>query len=516
MPLTRDLLDRGYFPVELPPPFNSSGLASALTGAGVALPVGFSNHNFITKPVFHNQIRAGSLRRRLAIPNPVNFFHTASFIERHWPQLQAAGSRSAFSLRKPVLSPGSRALDRTTAFVELSMHRANTRSAAKFILKTDISRCYPSIYTHSIPWSIHTKPVAKANRTFALYGNELDTLIRAAQDGQTMGIPIGPDSSFLVAEILLNAVDVSITNLGLGAPGFRYIDDYEFGFHSYSDAEQALATIQEGLNEYELALNPKKTMIIQLPEPIESAWASELRVFPFRANVRAQQSDLLRFFDRAFTLAKEDPDEAILKYAVTVIGSQNIHAANWSFCEGLLAQTLINEPATIQNVLRLFKHYDSLGYPIDRQRLAETLNLISLTHAPLGHGSEVAWALWGCIEFNLNVANPAAQKAFEMQDSVVSLVALHARFLGLISAHVSVATPQSRMTPLELTDEQWLLSYEANIKGWLPSVGIADHVAAVPEYSFLKAAGVSFYDTTRRLGPRIPPLTVGATSVAVP
>jgi hypothetical protein len=516
MPLTRDLLERGYFPIELPPPFTTVHLANALTRPAAILPRGFTNHGFRTKPAFHNQIRSGALRRRLAIPNPVNYYHTSLFIERHWPQLQADGSRSAFSLSKPILSPGRRALDRAFNFDELPFHRSNARAAAKFILKTDISRCYPSIYTHSIPWAIHTKPIAKANKTHALHGNELDTVVRNSQDAQTSGIPIGPDSSYLIAEIVLNAVDQQISALGLHSPGFRYMDDYEFGFYTHSDAEQGLAIIQESLNDYELALNPKKTRIIQLPEPIEAPWASELRVLPFRPAVRAQHSDLMHYFDRAFTMAKAEPDEAVLKYAVTRITSLTVHAANWPFCEGLLAQALINEPGTIQNVLRILKQYDALGYPIEKARLADTLNLICSAHAPLGHGSEVAWALWGCIEFNLNIQDVAAEKAIDMQDSIVSLVALHARSLGLVSAHVSFATPQLRMTPADLKDDQWLLSYESNIKGWLPSVGVPDHVAAVPEFSFLKGAGVSFYDQALRLGPRIPPMYVGAMSVVIP
>jgi hypothetical protein len=37
-----------------------------------------------------------------------------------------------------------------------------------------------------------------------------------------------------------------------------------------------------------------------------------------------------------------------------------------------------------------------------------------------------------------------------------------------------------------LYDEHWLLAYEANVKGWLPSVSGTDHVAADPNFGFLK------------------------------
>ena len=34
----------------------------------------------------------------------------------------------------------------------------------QYVLHADISDCYGSIYTHSIPWALHTRPIAKAPR----------------------------------------------------------------------------------------------------------------------------------------------------------------------------------------------------------------------------------------------------------------------------------------------------------------------------------------------------------------
>jgi len=53
------------------------------------------------------------------------------------------------------------------------------------------------------------------------------------------------------------------------------------------------------------------------------------------------------------------------------------------------------------------------------------------------------------------------------------------------------------MTSDGLEGEQWLLSYEANVKGWLPSRGGGDHVAQHSAFAYLKRLGVSFYDPQR-------------------
>ena len=56
------------------------------------------------------------------------------------------------------------------------------------------------------------------------------------QDGQTMGIPIAPDASLIVSEIVLTAIDESFQATAR-IRGLRYIDDYELVFSSTSEAD---------------------------------------------------------------------------------------------------------------------------------------------------------------------------------------------------------------------------------------------------------------------------------------
>ncbi len=67
-------------------------------------------------------------------------------------------------------------------------------------MKTDLSRFYQTIYTHSLPWAIHGKAQAKENKENGLYGNKLDSCVRNTQDQQTIGLPVGPDTSFILSE----------------------------------------------------------------------------------------------------------------------------------------------------------------------------------------------------------------------------------------------------------------------------------------------------------------------------
>ena len=252
MPTLGTLVSRGYFPEELPPPFTSAVFGAFSANKHSSLSALFQRHNSHAKLLTHNLARSGSLRRRLGVPNPI-FYHLLSFfIIQNWHELQLAASRSHFSLTTPVEGTRSRAIERQYSLAQRPIRKAHLRSTSRYILHADINRFYPSIYTHSIPWAIHTKAAAKADRSNRLVGNNLDRLVRNAQDGQTMGIPIGPDTSLLIAEIVLGAIDAELARRRI-IHGFRYIDDYEFGFRTLSEAEEALAIFQEILNIYELA-----------------------------------------------------------------------------------------------------------------------------------------------------------------------------------------------------------------------------------------------------------------------
>lgn len=261
-----DLASRGYFPAELPPPFNTRSYAELM---GSAPPHIFSADK-ASRPVTHNLKREGLLRRQLSIPNPVNFYQLASLVAANWHALSLRCNASTVSISKPIsVQSGRRAIDVMGRLSELPVHRASIRSTSKYVLKTDIESFYQSIYTHSIPWAIHTKNVAKANQNSSeLLGNQLDKLVRNAQDRQTLGIPISPDTSALIAEVILAATDQKLTSQ-LSGSAFRWVDDYELGFGSYSQAEAGLALLQTVLGEYELSINPRKTSIIELPAPLD-------------------------------------------------------------------------------------------------------------------------------------------------------------------------------------------------------------------------------------------------------
>lgn len=135
------------------------------------------------------------------------------------------------------------------------------------VAQTDISTCYDSIYTHSIPWALHGKDHAKNNRKdSSLLGNRIDWILMGMSYSETHGIPQGSIMCDFIAEILLGYLDErlyealdkeNITKYNI----LRYRDDYRIFTNSEKDAEVILNKLAEILVDVGLHLNAKKTFI---------------------------------------------------------------------------------------------------------------------------------------------------------------------------------------------------------------------------------------------------------------
>src|SRR5699024_6960204 len=107
--------------------------------------------------------KVGLSRRLMGIPNPIHQIELSSVIIDNWENIQEIYRKSEISSSSPIEDEsGERALTSRKSIGEFKDLCLEESFDKKFELKTDISKYYPNIYTHSIPWAIHTKKVAKA------------------------------------------------------------------------------------------------------------------------------------------------------------------------------------------------------------------------------------------------------------------------------------------------------------------------------------------------------------------
>jgi hypothetical protein len=179
----------------------------------------------------------------------------------------------------------------------------------KYIIKTDIKNFYPSIYTHSIAWALHTKKTirTKGNRNDYLnfLGLKIDKLIQYSNDGCTNGIAIGPAISDLIAEIVLTTVDTESSKVldenGIDFIGVRFKDDYKFLCQSKSDANLIIKTLQKQMSNFNLTLSESKTKIDELPEGLFREWTADY----VNVSLRKNKSITYKEFESSLRLTLE-------------------------------------------------------------------------------------------------------------------------------------------------------------------------------------------------------------------
>ncbi|HSH58693.1 MAG TPA: RNA-directed DNA polymerase [Acidimicrobiales bacterium] len=369
------------------------------------------------------------------------------------------------------------------------------RSRYRFV--SDVSECYASIYTHSLEWALHGKAASKARlaaRTVSPLGAQLDAAVRAGQDGQTKGIPISPDTSLVLAETVLCAIDVELqaAHPGIELRCLRFIDDLEFYASTQTEAEEVLLTWQSFLATYELMVNPTKTSITEEPAVLEAPWRTTLAQFNFRAGSdQMTANDLLSFFSTAFELAKLHRQESVLSYAVSIASRKASGPESWTALQSILLAAGTIDPSCLRYVAAAFDMSLAAGVPLQRRRVTENLNDLCEYHAKREHGSEVTWALWILRHLGLKLTEAAARSVSMMQDNCALILLFDLVAMGRIDGAKPDMT--AAVTRAEAVDawrsEDWLLAYECARNGWANDKGMR----AEPHWDELLTLGVEFF-----------------------
>jgi hypothetical protein len=389
---------------------------------------------------------------------------------------------------------------------ETAYEKAKCRATARFLLKADVAEYYRSVYTHCIPWALAGKDVAKAalRNNESLWCDPLDKTTQWGQGGQTNGIPCGPDTSFVLGELILSAVDAALEPKVRFVSGYRYFDDYEFAVGSQGEAEEALFHLQDELGKFCLQLNPVKTKIIHLPLVSEGslAWVKAFPHAPTSRHSRGtnQKDELLEFYMRVFEHRITDPTSQVVSLAMSRMPEKKWDCPDWNLAQDLMSQAVITDTGSMHQYVRaLVKLSVDKGLHPDPERLFDCLSRIILHHAPRGHGSEVAWALWACMVFDVKLSEQCGQAISQIDDDVVALLALELESRGGFLSPLDKTRWQIWMNKDQLRDEHWLLAYEALVRRWLPSLNGRDYISSDAAFSWLRSHGVQFTKKFRKV-----------------
>jgi len=143
----------------------------------------------------------------------------------------------------------------------------------KIIGMTDVSKCFDSIYTHSISWAAKDKEYSKLNIEKVSFEHDFDRVMQTMHFGETNGIIIGPEICRIFAEIILQKIDINV-ELELLKKGLlfnsdyiisRYLDDFIIFCNNKENLTTIRQSIADQLLEFKMFINESKEAEYSLP-----------------------------------------------------------------------------------------------------------------------------------------------------------------------------------------------------------------------------------------------------------
>ncbi len=493
----RRLVSHGYFAPELPPCFVSESLArsrdSILTGID-ALPAikgkpGF--HRFKSEPSWFYFPRFGKEDRRHGVPNPISYLLLGRAIADNYVKIRQVAKSSKISASPPIFDwNGHRALMRPSIDLRDDF-RVDLSSRRESYIAADIRAFFHSIYTHAIPWALHGKAFAKKNRGTEHFGNLIDLLCRNAQDGQTIGLPVGPDSSRLIAEVIASAIDVELCrHIGASArDASRYVDDYTVSDQSNVSGESLIAALRQAVAIFELELNNEKSAVFSTSTRTDSGWKYEVKSYVPRGTI--DDAQILHFLYQVGRTCEAHPGINIEKFALQNARAAFVHAEGWKRIQSHLIAAYRRNASLISFLVEITILRQARQGDIDRNSLAEFLSHRLPYLAENNRSGEIIWLLFLAVRVGIQQQPSSLAPLLEMDNSMIALLVAESANRGLVQGNVDFARWNQALTSDGLRTGMWLFAYESVVLGINPN-NSTTFIEQDEYFSLLFKRGVSF------------------------
>ena len=496
------LLSHGFFAPELPLCFVSEDLARMRRALWSAIEVVPSNgrrntpgyQRLLTQPSRFNFPRFGRNDRRHSVPNPIAHLAISKIIADNFVKLRSKGHRNSGLSSSPLVFDwtGSRAILRSSIDLREDF-RIELASRRESYVSADLRAFYHSIYTHAIPWAIHGKVFAKRNRSNSHYGNLLDLLCRNAQDGQTLGLPVGPDTSRILAEVVASAIDAELKNdTGVTArDASRYVDDYTIGSMDDRTGEAMIAAVRRAAGVFELELNHDKSAVIPTSTYLNTGWKQV--ALAYRPTAPYPRDAYKRFFYEIERLAREIPDVNVEKWSL-----QNARVAflaadreTWRYLQSHLINSYRRNSTLISLLVELIILRQRRHGDVDLESVRDFIDHRVPPLAMEDRSGELIWLLFLMLALDVRISAGRLTPLFHVEDPMCALLISLAADQGLIRGAIDRSTWNQSLDAAGLEGPMWPYAYEG------PRLGIVNgatltHIENHPYFSVLHQRNIKF------------------------
>ena len=226
--------------------------------------------------------------------------------------------------------------------------------------------------------------------------DRLDVLVRSCNRNQTIGIPIGPETSRIIAEVISSRIDNQFRTLQPLLPVTsvdRLQDDWFVGLRTLEESEEILSNISSAYRTFGLEINGCKTSISHILAAPAEAWVSEINAFlshrvgPISGNRLTELFALSR-------LQSLYPHEPVINYALSVVGGYRIAPNDIKDAESFLLKAAVVSPVSMDRICRIILNIQHSTKMISVERVRRRFTDLAVRNLRNGNPYEVIWLIY--------------------------------------------------------------------------------------------------------------------------
>jgi Reverse transcriptase (RNA-dependent DNA polymerase) len=499
------LIHRAYLPKEIPPVVTARYFAAYcqnqytfLNSELAAFLKLSTKHDTFTAP------RPEAGRRNLAIVHPLGQLAVSLLITNHRSAIKTLIAANGTSYYR-----SSESNDQTIALEGLDFEAwraSQLRLYAEYpvALKADISRFFYTVYTHSIPWAVLGKEKAKSwffgknPKLKKHWANQLDIALQCCNSRETFGIPVGPDTSRIIAEILLSGIEMNtdFNQVVTKHKVIRLVDDFLIGFEDEASAASALTSLRTALWAFNLQLNENKTAIVRTSLMFEESWRLEFQHFRIsEINSNDQRKDIRKIADQALRYCQEYKSGLPANWATSRLSKLKALDDNFVPVLDVLLRFARDFPSTIVHLCAfVINNQSKCGSGEAHERVSINLKRLILLHWKHQHDQEISWCLLAASVLGVTIDESDIPEFETVPNATVLAV------LGLMKERKLLNFPMSKWAWRQKLKESgvlgpyWLPYYESVRRGWTKDKLLEKEVNAHKVLASMLANKVTFLD----------------------
>lgn len=362
-------------------------------------------------PVSYKLTRNNNSPRYMGIPHPSTYYALCYQLFVNWDNIENIcffGDYEKVSLIHPKAFNSKKRIisfawyDQSPQKEQLILDK---QFGKKYLVLSDISSFFPSIYTHAIPWALAGKDEAKSNkRKKYLWYNQIDSACQEMKSRETRGLPVGPDSSSILSEVILSQVDKELSEFDF----VRFVDDYKCYCKTIEEAERFLIRLSQCLEQYSLQVNTSKTRIIDLPRSIDDSWVQKLRKnIEWNEINKKNKNKVIGFLDLASELFRLNPNGSSIRFAAKTISKKKYSDfSTYSIVLSYFLNICYLFPYVI-DICEAFLVQGIQTFPYYKGQIIKTINnalsVILLEHVRYNRSDVVSWVFYLAIKYSLEI-----------------------------------------------------------------------------------------------------------------